>query len=136
MTKIALIISGIVLMGLTSCNQQAHKQNGNSIRFGGIEFMDTIHHFGEIRMESPVDSFDFKFVNKSERLLVILDARTSCHCTKVDFLRKPIQPGDTSFIRVTYDGTGRTAEHFNKSVTIYTNVADKMINLRIDGYLK
>ena len=136
MKKTVSLFWVIVLMAAASCIRKENGQTAGTIRIGGIEFFDTIHHFGDIRMEQPVDSFDFKFVNRSGRLLVILDARTSCHCTRVFFQRQPVPPDDTSYIRVIYDGTDRSPEYFNKSVTVYTNVADELIELRIDGNLK
>lgn len=135
MRKALLLVSGLMMV-TGSCIRKENGKTAETIRIGGVEFFDTIHHFGDIRLGQPVDSFDFKFVNRSGRLLVILDAKTSCHCTKVFFHRRPVYPNDTSYIRVTYDGTNRSPEYFNKSVTIYTNVADEFIELRIDGNLK
>lgn len=126
----------LCLLSLTSCANRTSREQSKPVKFGKVQFFDTVHHFGHIPIENPVDSFDFKFVNISDRMVVVLDAKTSCHCTKVDYSRKPIQAGDTSYIRVIYDGTGRQPEFFNKSVTVYTSAANDFIHLRIDGELK
>ena len=131
-----MIVSMLLLTFLSCMNSSQKGQRMKPIMFGGVEFLDTVHHLGDIPFEEPVRSFDFKFVNHSKRLLVILDAKPSCRCTKVEYPMKPVSTGDTSYIRVTYDGTGRSPEYFNKSVTVYTNVADNLIELKIKGVLK
>lgn len=126
----------LLIFILASCDFHAQKSKSQGIRFGKVEFLDTVHDFGIIPIGSPIDTFDFKFVNISEQLLVILDVKTSCHCTKAEYSLQPILPGDTSFIRVIYDGTGRKPEYFKKTVTVYTSATNNLIHLHINGYLQ
>lgn len=121
---------GLMLMG--ACRKAPAKQEP---RLAGIEFRDTVHHFGTVSLEQPVDSFDFEFTNTGKGPLVVLGVNTSCHCTRATYEQRPIEPGARSYIRVIYDGTGRTPEYFNKSVRVYTNAGDACISLRIDGRL-
>lgn len=124
------------MFSLSSCRMKQNKINSQTIKFGQIEFIDTIHHFGNVSLENPIDSFDFKFVNTSDKMVIVLDVKTSCHCTKAIYPHYPIQPGDTSYIRVIYDGTGRKPEYFSKTTRIYTSASDKLISLHIDGQLQ
>lgn len=124
----------MIVCYLVSCKSKNQDQKVEESLF--INFFETKHHFNDIPLNNPVDSFDFIFTNKGNRLLVILHAKTSCHCTKVKYSKAPIQPGDTSFVRVIYDGTGRSPEYFNKSVDIYSNASNDIIKLHIDGNLK
>lgn len=124
----------ILVSFLLSCNNK--RKNDTHLKANSIEFIDSIHNFGIIPIEKPIDSIDFKFVNKGNDLLVILNAKPSCHCTRVKYPKYPINPGDTSYVRVIYDGTGRSPEFFNKSVSVYTNAAFESIRLYINGQLQ
>lgn len=101
-----------------------------------VSFADTLHDFGVIPLSSPVDSFDFWYKNTGKRPLVVLGLQTSCHCTVASHDFHPVQPGDSSYIRVTYDGRGRSAEYFEKSITVYTNASDRPQRLIIRGRLE
>lgn len=87
-------------------------------------------------MNSPADSFDFRFVNTLSHPIVILSAKTSCECTTADYPYVPVMPGDTSYIRVKYNGNGREAEYFNKSVKVTSSASDIDVILEITGELK
>lgn len=99
-------------------------------------FIDSIHDFGVIQRNSPIASHDFRFVNTGTKPIVVLGVDVSCECTKADYVHDPVMPGDTSYIRVTYDGTGRGAEHFNKSVFVTTNAAGDPFELTFEGELR
>lgn len=49
----------------------------------------------------------FVFSNSGNQPLLIQDARVACPCTKVDFPKKPVLPGATDSIRVTFDTTDK-----------------------------
>lgn len=117
-----------------SCRQS--QKNDTASAGDGIMFLDSIHDFGQIPFESPVDSFDFRFVNMSGQAVVVLAARTSCECTKAVFPKRPVLAGDSSYVRVIYDGTGRRPEFFNKSVTVTTSASFEDVILEISGELK
>ncbi|MBR5481217.1 MAG: DUF1573 domain-containing protein [Bacteroidaceae bacterium] len=130
---------GVVILWITilsSCINRNHESSFNNIKRGEIEFLDTIHHFDIIHKDNPIDSFDFKFVNTGESLLAVIDAKTSCNCTKIHFSREPIQPGDTSYIRVIYDGKGRNSEFFAKTVIVYTSASKEFVRLHINGQIQ
>ncbi len=61
----------------------------------------------------------FKFVNKGKEPLIIKEAHGSCGCTVPTPPKEPIQPGQTSEIKVHYatDRVGR----FVKTVTVTSN---------------
>lgn len=87
-------------------------------------------------MGSPVDSFDFRFVNTLDHPIVILSAKTSCECTSATYPHIPVMPDDTSYIRVIYNGNGRKPEYFNKSVKVTSSASDIDVILEITGELK
>ena len=73
----------------------------------------------------------FRLKNTGEKPLVIQDVVTSCGCLTVDYSQEPVQPGKEAVIGVTYkaDSPG----YFNKVVTVYCNVEDSPIKLRVKG---
>ncbi len=86
-----------------------------------VEFESAIHDFGVIAEGSGnagrVTAI-FKFKNTSNAPVFIESARASCGCTtpQVD-ATKPIAPGETGEIPVTYNTNGRPGS-FNKQVTV------------------
>lgn len=98
-----------------------------------IEFEKTTHNFGSFSEATPKQSCSFKFKNTGNDVLIINQAVASCGCTVADFTKKPIQPGETGAISVTYDGTGKFVGHFKKTVTVRTNATNELVRLYIEG---
>lgn len=73
----------------------------------------------------------FSFKNTGTLPLVIQDVSTSCGCTTVEYDPKPVQPGGSLDIQVTYKA--EHPEHFDKTVTVYCNAEDSPIVLKIRG---
>lgn len=73
----------------------------------------------------------FSFKNTGTLPLVIQDVSTSCGCTTVEYDPKPVQPGGSLDIQVTYKA--EHPEHFDKTVTVYCNAEDSPIVLKIQG---
>ena len=128
------LIFSLCLMGI-SCVHKVNNEKSFQNK-SGICFLDTLHDFGIIPMGSPVDSFDFRFVNTLDHPIVILSAKTSCECTSATYPHVPVLPDDTSYIRVKYNGNGREAEYFNKSVKVTSSASDIDVMLEITGELK
>lgn len=57
--------------------------------------------------EGVVAKHDFVFINDGDAPLVIYSADVSCSCTKIDYPKEPIAPGDTSVIKVSFDTKGK-----------------------------
>lgn len=130
---IVFFFCGCVMV--SSCGNKS-KNVSSKNNFSAIAFPDTLHDFGIIPLTSPVDSFDFWYKNIGGRPLVVLGLQTSCHCITATYDARPVQPGDSSYVRVTYDGRGRSAEYFEKSVTVYTNASDCPQRLIVRGRLE
>lgn len=89
------------------------------------------HDFGEIIQGESVE-YQFKFTNTGNAPLVITNAKGSCGCTVPDWPKQAIAPGETEFLRVTYDSKGRKGA-FNKKVTITANTVPNTNILYITG---
>ena len=89
------------------------------------------HDFGEIIQGESVE-YQFKFSNTGNAPLVITNAKGSCGCTVPDWPKQAIAPGETEYLRVTYDSKGRKGP-FNKKVTITANTLPNTNILYITG---
>ncbi|MDE6153193.1 MAG: DUF1573 domain-containing protein [Muribaculaceae bacterium] len=99
----------------------------------GIEFVVTSHDFGNISEDGDPVSCEFEFTNTGDEPLVIISANASCGCTRPEFPKKPVKPGKTGKIKITYLPKGRPGE-FNKTVRVRTNAKrPKAVNLKISG---
>ena len=99
----------------------------------GISFTDGLEHdFGMFRTQDTLVHY-FVYKNTGRAPLVIQKIETSCGCTRATFSKKPLAPGGTDSIRVTYDGNGFSQGHFIKGCDVYSN-ADTVVHLRIRGY--
>ena len=85
---------------------------------------------GNIVYETP-STATFELKNEGHDLLVLQDVKTSCGCTKAEYPRVPIPPGESFTISATYDA--RQLGHFMKDIALYSNASDKPYYLSIRG---
>jgi hypothetical protein len=84
-----------------------------------IYFADTLHDFGEIK-PGDIVSTDFKFKNIGKKNLVITNIGTSCGCTGTKIENTILKPGESSFVKIEFDSTGKKGKQ-DKFVTVYSN---------------
>ncbi len=118
MKKILLAMTAALVMALGA---QAQAE---------IEFEKTVHDFGKLKQHGDATT-EFKFTNTGTEPLIISNAKGSCGCTVPEWPREPIQPGETSAIKVKYDS--KRLGPINKSVTITSNGSEQPKVLRIKG---
>lgn len=98
-----------------------------------VEFESHRHEFGNINEKDGKAKCEFKFWNSGDAPLVIISATASCGCTKPEYPKKPIAPGDTAIIKVSYNPKGRPGE-FSKTIKVTTNAPkNKNVKLKITG---
>lgn len=130
--KIYIIIAGLSLLFMTSCNQNtsteistndvmnAKSADGNSnSELPEIKFEEETHDFGRITQGEKV-TFGFKFKNTGGANLIISSANGSCGCTVPEYPKKPILPGEEATVNVVFSSEGKSGM-VEKSVTIVTN---------------
>lgn len=105
----SLILTTIIAFGV-------HAQKG--ARFEFKDKNDT-YDFGTVTDgEQVVHVFEFK--NVGDQPLQILKAEASCGCTTPEFSPKPVLPGKTGTIKVTFNSAGRVGPT-HKDITIQSN---------------
>ena len=77
---------------------------------------------------------EFVISNVGKLPLVINDVITSCGCTKVDYTKKPVLPGENVILKIKYKA--EQPEHFNKTITVYCNAENAPFKLNISGNAK
>ncbi len=98
-----------------------------------IKFDKVVHNFGKFSEDNSIVSCTFTFTNVGKAPLVITQCVASCGCTVPTYSDKPIEPGKTGSIKVTYNGKGRMAGTFKKIITVMTNAKNKVTRLCIEG---
>lgn len=95
-----------------------------------IKFDNTLHDFGQITEDAPV-TVKFKYTNAGKAPLVLGKAETYCDCTVPKIAKKPLMPGKSDYITVTFipDEKG----HFYRTVVIHSNALNGKISLVVQG---
>lgn len=70
-------------------------------------------------------------VNRSDKPLVVLDAYTSCQCTRVVWDRKPVPPGGKSGFDVRF--TAEQPGTFFKKIAVRHSAGAKVVTFAIQG---
>ena len=73
----------------------------------------------------------FVLTNTGKELMVVYDVITSCGCTKVEYSKQPVRPGETLELKVIYEAD--EAGHFNKTITVYCNAKNSPLRLIVKG---
>ena len=95
-----------------------------------VSISQTELDFGRFPKEEKQER-SFVLTNTGKGLLVIHDAITSCGCTKVEYSKHPVRPGETLELKVIYEA--EEAGRFNKTVTVYCNTKDSPLRLTVKG---
>lgn len=72
----------------------------------------------------------FKITNTGTAPLILLDYKVACECTKLFLPKKPIAPGETVSVKVTFDTKGKSYFQ-DRVIYITTNTKNKEEKLRI-----
>ncbi|MGB1104291.1 MAG: DUF1573 domain-containing protein [Crocinitomicaceae bacterium] len=134
--KKALLSLGVALMAFVGSTAMAQEGTPVALQENGpvITVDKELHDYGTIENGSD-GSCVFKVTNTGTAPLIISTCQGSCGCTVPDCPKKPITPGATAEIKVTYD-TKRTGP-FNKSVTITSNAVNAPSKrVKIKGVVK
>lgn len=87
---------------------------------GNLVFEKEVHNFGKIEEANGKVTHSFKFVNTGSSPVIINNVKASCGCTASNWSKKPVLPGKSGSVSVTYDPKGRPGS-FSKYLIVYTN---------------
>jgi len=93
----------------------------------------TEYDFGTFSMSERQECI-FRITNSGSSLLMVQDVVTSCGCTKVEYDKHPVPPGQSMDLKVIYEA--EESGRFTKVVTVYSNAETSPVRLRITGNVK
>lgn len=96
------------------------------------EWLEKVHDFGAFDEEVGTVYCDFRLVNTGAEPMSIFGARANCGCTKPEYPREPIAPGDTAVVRVGFDPKGRPGR-FSKYINVDLSTVPQRTRLTICG---
>lgn len=100
-----------------------------------LEFDRLLHDFGNVKPEVE-NRAKFIVKNTGNKPLIIENVEASCGCTTPKKPEKPILPGQSDEIEVTFKSNpGQTGEQ-NKTVTVTANTEERIHKLEIRAFVK
>ena len=74
---------------------------------------------------------EVRLKNTGDAPLVIHGVDTSCGCTRVEYSKQPVRPGEETTLLIIYEAD--EAGHFHKTVDVYCNTADAPLRITVAG---
>jgi len=124
------LMKSIVMLVLVTSFTTLTAQNSTDKAVGILTFENETIDFGTIAAkENGIRAF--KFTNTGNAPVVISQVKSSCGCTVASKPEKPVLPGETAQIEVSYDT--KKIGTFSKSVTVISNAKEERMVLKIKG---
>lgn len=98
-----------------------------------VELPESEKDFGTIPLNEKRE-YVFKLVNTGNKPLVVYDVTTSCGCTKAEYGKEPVRPGETLDLKVIYNAEDKG--RFRKNLTVYCNVEESPLKLTVWGVVE
>lgn len=99
-----------------------------------MEFDRMFHDFGEVTPGSE-NTTTFSVKNTGDKPLIIEDVAASCGCTTPVKPTKPIAPGESDVITVTFTPKPGQLNEQKKNVTVTANTDPKVVKLDIRAFV-
>lgn len=123
-----LIVAAMMGVGLTSADK-------NHL----LQFEEKTYDFGTISDNHEPVVHEYKFVNTAKEPVAVLSVSTGCGCTRPEYPVKPVAPGESGYIKITFLPKGQKG-NINKDITVRyrsaTAKSSKRITLRLHGVVK
>lgn len=95
-----------------------------------FQFISEEYDFGNIPQGVPAEA-RFEFTNAGKEPLIITDVQKTCGCTKTDWSKEPIAPGQKGWILAEYNAANEGA--FTKAITVMSNTKTPTMKLTFKG---
>ncbi len=79
---------------------------------------------GEMNEDSAPSEYVFSWTNEGKSPLSVTFVQTTCGCASPSFERRPVRPGETSTLKITYHPKGHPGS-FLRKIFVYTNLSEK-----------
>ncbi len=122
------LLALIVLFSAGFSSFQSHAQAAQ------MTFLKPKHHFPKA-IEGDQLTHYYVFTNNGNAPLVVTDYKVACVCTRVYFPLKPVMPGQTDSIHVTFDSHSKAGYH-NRTIDLRSNAANSPVRLSFKVFVK
>ncbi|WP_295655496.1 DUF1573 domain-containing protein [uncultured Mucilaginibacter sp.] len=124
------MLFGLLAASMLMACHQSNKSNTQTVNtLTAIKFTEIAFDFGKIKQGASV-THNFTFINSGKAPLIISDATATCGCTKPEWPKTPVNPGEQGTIKVTFNSEGKSGLQDKMiTVTANTNPADNMVHL-------
>lgn len=95
-------------------------------------WLNQTHDFGAFDESDGTVWCKFRFVNTGSEPIAIVNARANCGCTRPEYSRQPVAPGDTAVIEVGFDPKNRPGR-FTKYINVDLSGTPARTSLSIKG---
>lgn len=135
MRNFLFILAAVLL--LTSCDIRKNDKNGNRTNMvsshdtTSVKMIDSVYNFGKVTDGENV-VFSYRFTNTGTKPLVISNATASCGCTIPEKPQEPLQPGESSVIKVVFNSSGRVGP-VHKEINVVSNAQPEFPVLQLIG---
>ncbi len=96
-----------------------------------VQMIDSVYNFGKVTDGEKVE-YSYRFKNTGKHPLIVSSAVASCGCTVPEKPEEPIKPGETGFLKVVFNSTGRVGL-VHKDVTVTSNAYPQFPMLQLTG---
>jgi hypothetical protein len=96
-----------------------------------VQIIDSVYSFNKVT-DGEVVEYSFRFKNTGTKPLIVTNASAQCGCTVPEKPEKPIAVGDTGFIKVKFNSTGRVG-NVHKTITVTSNAEPAFPDLLLKG---
>ncbi len=101
-----------------------------------LKFESESFDFGTISESSPAVKHDYKFVNTGSEPVAVISVSAGCGCTKTIYPTKPVAPGQSAAISITFNPKGQVGS-VNKDIKVRYRGAkassSRRLTLRLRG---
>jgi hypothetical protein len=122
------------LLNLNCGERNASKKEAPKPQVAGIKFQSQRIDAGVADGKANID-VEFRFLNTGNAPLTIKEVKGACHCVQGKWPQKPVEPGDSSLISVSFDPVG-VSGNYQRSLTVQSNASDSVVQLYITGDIK
>lgn len=127
MKKVLSIIAFLAVTAAVRAQTTPVATNPNAPEF---QFVSEVYDFGSIPQGVPAEA-RFEFTNTGKEPLIITDVQKTCGCTKTEWSKEPIAPGQKGWIVAEYNAANEGA--FTKAITVMSNTKTPNMKLTFKG---
>lgn len=99
-----------------------------------FSFTKSLHNFGKVTEGKTVSHY-FVFTNKGKTPLIIEDYGIECTCTKLEYPKYPIAPGQKDSVKLIFDTKGKKGKQ-DREVILFSNAKNNETYIRFKVFVE